>query len=396
MALIKMAERILIVDDDVDSLKLIGLTLRRQGYQISAANGGNQALERVFADPPDLIILDIMMPDLDGYEVARRLRAEPKTKHIPIIMFSAKTMVDDKVAGFEAGADDYLTKPTHPAELASRIKLLLSKSGKYSIDGQGSRNKIVSFIGVRGGIGLTTTVTNVTVAMHQETKGGNVVLAEISSAQGNLGLHLGHPDAKSLGALVGQKQDVLFTQLIEDELVLHKSGIQLLLSSPSYDSREEDLSPEIGESLIQNLSSLADYIVLDLGSGLSPLTMRLASLSAQLVVCLEPNPVSVELTRRLLAELEHFELDMSRVNVVQVSRIQADFQLSWQTVQKDLSTELTAIISAAPELSYKANEASMPMIIVEPDSVASGQFRTLAKDLIHLLEPVPQAVHEER
>jgi DNA-binding response OmpR family regulator len=113
-----MPERILVVDDDVDSLKLIGLMLQRNGYEVVAANSGTQAMNRAIADRPDLIILDIMMPDMDGYEVCRRLRGDARTKGIPIIMFTAKTLIDDKVAGFEAGADDYLTKPTHPAELA--------------------------------------------------------------------------------------------------------------------------------------------------------------------------------------------------------------------------------------------------------------------------------------
>lgn len=97
-----MADRILIVDDDLDSLKLIGLMLQRQGYDIIVANSGQQALGKAQADDPSLIILDIMMPDMDGYEVCRQLRKNPLTEPIPIIMFTAKSMVDDKVAGFEA------------------------------------------------------------------------------------------------------------------------------------------------------------------------------------------------------------------------------------------------------------------------------------------------------
>ena len=125
-----MAEKILIVDDDVDSLKLIGMMLQRQGYEIVAASNGQQALARARADEPELIILDVMMPDMDGYEVCRRLRHDSTTQAIPIIMFTAKTLVDDKVAGFEAGADDYLTKPTHPSELQSHVKALLARASK--------------------------------------------------------------------------------------------------------------------------------------------------------------------------------------------------------------------------------------------------------------------------
>src|SRR4030042_4271034 len=109
-----MPEKILVVDDDVDTLRLVGLMLERQGYEIVAANSGQQALALVLTERPDLILLDLMMPDIDGVEVCRRLRASPETKDILIIMFTAKSQTDDKVEGFDAGADDYLTKPTQP------------------------------------------------------------------------------------------------------------------------------------------------------------------------------------------------------------------------------------------------------------------------------------------
>src|SRR5260221_11137885 len=170
-----MAEKILIVDDDIDSLKLIGLMLQRQGYEISAANAGGQAISKAQTDAPDLIILDVMMPDMDGYEVCRRLRADPNTQSIPIIMFTAKTLVDDKVTGFEAGADDYLTKPTHPAELASRVKAVLARSAaqRRVVSDSGL---LIGVLGAKGGIGTTTIATNLAASMGQKD---SAILADI-------------------------------------------------------------------------------------------------------------------------------------------------------------------------------------------------------------------------
>ncbi len=128
-----MAEKILIVDDDLDTLRLVGLMLQHQGYRINAASSGIQAISIVQTDKPDLILLDIMMPEMDGYEVARKLRADQNTNTIPIIMFTAKTQVDDKVEGFEAGADDYLTKPTQPRELFAHVKAVLARGKKSSV-----------------------------------------------------------------------------------------------------------------------------------------------------------------------------------------------------------------------------------------------------------------------
>ncbi len=130
-----MAEKILIIDDDMDTLKLVGMMLQKQSYQIVAANNGIKGLELAEAENPDLILLDVMMPGMDGYEVAKRLRANPLTANTPILMFTAKAQLDDKVSGFEAGADDYLTKPTHPSELNAHVKALLARTAKGKVVG---------------------------------------------------------------------------------------------------------------------------------------------------------------------------------------------------------------------------------------------------------------------
>ncbi len=86
-----MAEKILIIDDDLDTLRLVGLMLQKQGYSIMAASSGPQGLQMAFENPPDLVLLDVMMPGMDGYEVARQLRANQQTANIPILMFTAKS-----------------------------------------------------------------------------------------------------------------------------------------------------------------------------------------------------------------------------------------------------------------------------------------------------------------
>ena len=129
-----MAEKILIIDDDLDTLQLVDLMLQKRGYQTVAANNGVQGLLKTDEESPDLVLLDVMMPEMDGYEVARRLRNNPETTGIPILMFTAKSQIDDKVTGFDAGADDYLTKPTTPTELQAHVKALLTRSVKVETE----------------------------------------------------------------------------------------------------------------------------------------------------------------------------------------------------------------------------------------------------------------------
>lgn len=121
--------RILIVDDHEDNLELLRARLEARGYTIDTADNGKDALEKILKRPPDLVLLDVMMPQMDGFEVVRRIKADKKLPFIPVIMQTAMDATEDKVEGLDAGADDYLTKPINFAELEARVKSLLRIKG---------------------------------------------------------------------------------------------------------------------------------------------------------------------------------------------------------------------------------------------------------------------------
>lgn len=120
--------RILVVDDEPSILKLIRVNLERDGYEVETASDGKAALELADRLRPDLILLDVMLPELDGLAVCRALHQNPATRHIPIIMLSARGEEVDRVLGLEMGADDYITKPFSPRELLARIKARLRRN----------------------------------------------------------------------------------------------------------------------------------------------------------------------------------------------------------------------------------------------------------------------------
>jgi DNA-binding response OmpR family regulator len=118
---------VLVADDDPDILALVRFRLERDGYEVLSAPDGETALDRALARPPDLALLDVMMPRLDGYEVTRRLRAHGPTTTIPIILLTARVQEHDVARGFEAGADDYVTKPFSPQALGERVQAALGR-----------------------------------------------------------------------------------------------------------------------------------------------------------------------------------------------------------------------------------------------------------------------------
>jgi two-component system, OmpR family, phosphate regulon response regulator PhoB len=121
-------ERVLIVDDDPDIVRLVSYNLTQSGFDAVTASTGRQALQIVQNRPPDLIILDLMLPDIDGMEVCRSLRAHDVSTRIPIIMLTARSEEIDRVIGFELGADDYVMKPFSPRELVLRVKSILRRT----------------------------------------------------------------------------------------------------------------------------------------------------------------------------------------------------------------------------------------------------------------------------
>ena len=122
-------QKILVVDDEPDALELIGFNLKNAGYEVITAENGNDALKKARAYLPHLILLDLMIPEVDGLEVCKILRRDPATAGIPIIMVTAKAAELDRILGLELGANDYVTKPFSPRELVLRVKNLLTRSG---------------------------------------------------------------------------------------------------------------------------------------------------------------------------------------------------------------------------------------------------------------------------
>jgi two-component system alkaline phosphatase synthesis response regulator PhoP len=125
-------EKILVVDDEEDILELLRFNLSREGCQVFCASSGEEALRLVRSEIPDLIVLDLMLPGIDGLEVTRRLENDPNTKHLPIVMLTAKGEEADIVTGLELGADDYVTKPFSPRILVARVRAVLRRKVKES------------------------------------------------------------------------------------------------------------------------------------------------------------------------------------------------------------------------------------------------------------------------
>lgn len=389
-----MADKILIVDDDLDTLRLVGLMLQRQGYQISAATNGQQGLEKAFEEDPDLILLDVMMPDMDGYEVTRRLRQNPSTAETPILMFTAKSQLDDKVVGFEVGVNDYLTKPTHPSELQARVKTLLARAGDKkekaaAESGDGNRGYVVGILSARGGLGVTTLALNLAAGLLNKTK-SEVIVAEMLPGQGALALELGVTSTRGLVDLLSSTRiGELTREKIGAALIHHGTRLKLLLASDR--PRDMHLIGQVAnyEAVVSGLAGLARFVVLDLGVGIQPFATKVIPQCDEVLILLEGVPNTIIHTKALIEDIVAMGVNKRSVNVVLNNRIRSDTQLPSSQVQTKLDHEIIGTLTPAPELFVQATRMQTPAILCQPESLTARQVGKLV-DFITEREALPR------
>jgi pilus assembly protein CpaE len=319
-----------------------------------------------------------MMPDMDGYQVAQVLREQPDTAVIPILMFTAKSQVDDKVAGYEAGADDYLTKPVHPAELIAHIKALLARTKNRAITPQ-RKGTLIGVLAVKGGLGVSTLAFNLALAYYNHTH-SDVIAAEMRSGQGTWAGELGFSSADGLSKLLARKPSEITLPAIENELIRTTYGIRLLLASPKF----EDFSlleenPEQISALLEQLANINATIFVDIGNPFTPGFDRMIAACDEITIVAEPQPYSLKRTKDLIEELGEKGIGKSRIlNVVVVNRIRADIQLSANQIQEVLGRPITLVIPPAPEQSYHAAMRNIPLIQIQQEGILSQQINRLA------------------
>lgn len=388
-----MSEKILIIDDDLDTLRLVGLMLQRQGYQISAATNGQQGLEKAFEEDPDIILLDIMMPDMDGYEVTRRLRQNPATLETPVLMFTAKTQLDDKVMGFEVGANDYLTKPTHPSELQARVKSLLARASEKKtgdpLAKDANRGYVVGVLGARGGLGTTTITVNLGAGLQARTK-SEVVVAEMLPGQGTLALDVGVTGTRGLVDLLSiSRLSDLTRDRAREALVSHGSGLKLLLASDR--PRDMHLINQVAnyEAVVLRLATLARFLILDLGTGIQPFAEKLLPRCDQVFIVLEGVPNTIIHAKALIDDIAALGISRKNIQVILNNRIRSDTQLPSSQVQAKLDHEILSTLTPSPELFVQATRVQTPAILCQPDSLTARQINKLV-DFVAEQEALPR------
>jgi DNA-binding response OmpR family regulator len=370
--------KILIADDEPNMLRMLGYAFHREGFEVIVAQTGAETVEKSVAENPDLLILDVMMPGIDGLEICRQLRNTPQTQNLPIIMLSARTQVADKVAGLQAGADEYVPKPVEMVEMVARVQALLERTRRLRQTQQAAAGRVLSVVGAKGGVGTTTVALNVAASIARQ--GNSVIAAELRAYYGTVSAQLQVEPAVTLANLLEYEPEMISRLAIERLLFASSFGAKVLFG-PQKDDGICEILPEHGEMLVQGLRELADYVVLDLPNYPTMIHPVATQMSDFTMLVVEPEPICLLAGNVMLNLFNAWGIRPSRIGAVIVNRAASAATLNPGDVKARLGCEIMGVIPPMAEACQAAHRKGMPVVLTQPDLVASQNLAEMSARL---------------
>jgi pilus assembly protein CpaE len=339
--------RILIVDDDSLTASWLRALFEKANYAVESTRSAVEALALFRAQSFNFVVLDRLLPDLDGLDLCRQLREEPGGGDVWIILLSIKASHEDIVEGLRAGADDYISKRRGAdAELLAKIKMMAlrqrqeAKAPDADVAGHG---QIISFFSAKGGIGTTTLAVNSAYSLRRLLPRASILLVDMVFPLGSVERMIG---AESAGTIAQLSHDVLHRmdrKLIAHALGRHREyGISLLSSANDLQAAQNVEVAQIAP-LFKTLRAMFDFIVVDFGRSLSRLTLPVLETSDLIFVIVSPDVNAVALSRVALDYLLALQIPRQRLVVLQNRTVPRSW-LSREDIEKELGLPVALTI----------------------------------------------------
>jgi DNA-binding response OmpR family regulator/MinD-like ATPase involved in chromosome partitioning or flagellar assembly len=403
-----MTAEILVVDDHAATLDLVTTILSKRGYHVHRASSGPGGLASAIENIPDLILLDVNMPGMDGFAVLEQLREKETTSHIPVIMFTAKSQAADKLTGFGKGADDYLVKPTSPHELLQRVKIQLNRvgdrkssrtldstvvdasepkqtsvtqlaptrpdSGKLASNSAGQA-QITCVLGTRGGVGTTTVALNLAYAMSK--MGQRTILTDFDLEQGHIAVYLQRTVGEGVHELAMLTKQQL-TQKVHDIVVSSQGNLSLLLSENNIANQLPKPSPDKLLMVLETLRQECQQLVIDAGRGMNTVAHACADEADRIVLCVRAERVALTAARQLV----HFVQFAQPDKIIHPVLLMPNAPVSVAAIEKYLGRKILSVIPPDDTNTSQAYSRGMIPIQASPDSEVANTYLTMCRQLV--------------
>ncbi|HEY8824159.1 MAG TPA: response regulator [Candidatus Limnocylindria bacterium] len=367
-------ERILFVDDEEQIRKLLSTWLARHGYEVTVANDGWEALKAVRTKAPDLVITDVNMPNMNGLELTRRLRADHRTARIPVIMLSARKQADDVLTGYAEGADEYIPKPVEMAVLAAKVEVLLRRfatTGGQALVRRGGN--VVLFIHGKGGVGCTTLAVNSAVALAATTI-YRVTLLDLNLEFGNAPMLMNLSSGRTLADLAENAHEALDEATFLTYLEQDRSGVRVLAGCDVPERAELVTIPAVQQA-IDHLQKQSDYVVIDAPPSFTQQVLAALDVADAAVIVTSAHLPSLKATKQALEVLGKLSFPIERtvlvVNRTSAAGVEMDHVARFFNRKPDIVVPYT-------EAADDAADRGRPLTVLHPDSAASKVIRDLA------------------
>ena len=372
-----MAARILVADDDPMLQRLIMNTLKLEQYEVVIASDGQQALELARSEKPDLIVLDVMMPVKNGFEVCAELRKMPETAALPVIILSGLGQVQEKIAGLKAGADEYVTKPIDPRELLTRVEMLLLRNRVLRESSAQRAGRVTCVIGAKGGVGTTTLAVNLAALLSTQER--KTIIIELRPDFGTVAVQLKLNAAKNLSNIRDLEPAALTEQLVE-RLLADTSYGGRALCGPQRVQEFGPIDAKLAGALLARLVMLAEDVVVDLPSTSGELIEAAVRSAGNVIVALEADIAGVAAAEKRLQQLQGYEKSL-RMHPVVVNR-QGTMLLSMREIETRLNHSLSGILPPATDVMGVSIQYGSPLAVFQPNHIFCTQLADLAERVL--------------
>jgi pilus assembly protein CpaE len=358
---------------------MISSALEAEKYQLEFASNGTEGLEKAKIIQPDLIITDVMMPDVNGYEVTKLLRREPQFAHTPILVLTAQTGLQNKLNSFEAGADDHLTKPFEPAELVVRLAALLRRAEIPQTPALTTpareKARLIAIHSLRGGTGCSSLTVNLGIGMASLWKMPTILL-DLTMVAGQVALMLNATLRRTWADIAHYKPAELDIDMMESIVAKHESGVAFI-AAPTYPTEAETINGDLLEASLHLLLNHYEYMVADLPHDFNNVVVHTLDAADLILMMAAPDMASLRAAAAALDTYSKLNYPPEKIKLV----LNATFPkhgLPKDKIESALGIPVMVTIPYTSDAFVEAINYGQPLISSKPDEPIAGLLEDLA------------------